>query len=280
MLVLGVVDAGAAENLKTVKQIYADFQQGHLDKVLSKFAAEYTAQVESAAQVYPVFKAYNNNFAAFFAEISARFEFIKYEPTHFASNANQVMVIIVYSHKERMTGKVLEDSKSSQTWTFNKAGKIIAFSEILDTAANIDEMTMGQTPYSLMETVTKDIQSFNTRNPDIAYSNYAPDCVITTNSDPPATVEEAKAQYKLAVESIPDIRYEILKVVATGNYASAMYRAWGTFSGKPFMGVEPNNKMIEIRESCTSTIMNGWITEEHCDIDMLSVLIQLGVISM
>jgi steroid delta-isomerase-like uncharacterized protein len=59
--------------------------------------------------------------------------------------------------------------------------------------------------------------------------------------------------------AIPDMRFEVLDVVAARNQAAVRWRATGTFCGGPFEGIEPTGSPIELEGIDLLTVEDGKI---------------------
>jgi steroid delta-isomerase-like uncharacterized protein len=59
--------------------------------------------------------------------------------------------------------------------------------------------------------------------------------------------EEISGMFRDLVASTPDLETKVSRVVADDRHAVVEWRMSGTFSGAPFMGLEPTGKPVELR---------------------------------
>ncbi|UCH26260.1 MAG: ester cyclase [Trueperaceae bacterium] len=77
--------------------------------------------------------------------------------------------------------------------------------------------------------------------------------------------------------SLPDIRYTIEDQVAEGDKVVTRYTAKGTHQGE-FLGVAATGKPITMTALVLQRVVDGKIQESWLELDMLSVLRQMGEI--
>ena len=61
--------------------------------------------------------------------------------------------------------------------------------------------------------------------------------------------------------AIPDMRFEVLDVVAARNQAAVRWHSTGTFCGGPFQGIEPTGARVELSEMVIHRFEDGRIAE-------------------
>lgn len=91
----------------------------------------------------------------------------------------------------------------------------------------------------------------------------------------PKTREGLKQTVMAVRNSFPDIKPEILQILAEGDMVSVRVVAKGTHQ-KDFLGVKATNKSMEWNEIHIFRLDNGQIMEHWGEFDMLGILIQLG----
>ena len=72
-----------------------------------------------------------------------------------------------------------------------------------------------------------------------------------------------RAFFTQTFAAMPDMRFEVLDVVAARNQAAVRWRATGTFCGGPFEGIEPTGARIELEGIDLLTVEDGKI--QHND---------------
>jgi glyoxylase-like metal-dependent hydrolase (beta-lactamase superfamily II)/predicted ester cyclase len=77
--------------------------------------------------------------------------------------------------------------------------------------------------------------------------------------------------------AVPDLRFEVLDLVAARNQAAVRWRATGTFCGGPFQGVEPTGAHIDIEGLDLLTVEKGLIRRNEAYTDGMEFARQLGL---
>jgi steroid delta-isomerase-like uncharacterized protein len=75
--------------------------------------------------------------------------------------------------------------------------------------------------------------------------------------------DELRSFFNQTFTAMPDMRFEVLDVVAARNQAAVRWRATGTFCGGPFEGIEPTGSRIELEGIDLLTVEDGKI--QHND---------------
>jgi glyoxylase-like metal-dependent hydrolase (beta-lactamase superfamily II)/predicted ester cyclase len=77
--------------------------------------------------------------------------------------------------------------------------------------------------------------------------------------------------------AIPDMRFEVLDLVAARNQAAVRWRATGTFCGGPFQGIEATGARIAVEGFDLLTIEDGLIRRNDAYNDAMELARQMGV---
>ena len=81
--------------------------------------------------------------------------------------------------------------------------------------------------------------------------------------------------YEAFFAGFPDLRSEVVEILAAGN-SVGVHRRWaGTHEG-PFQGVEPTGRRVEFESTAILTLRDGQITEYRGVVDLLGLMQQLG----
>jgi len=273
------VDVEAAsqkENMKTVSDVFKAYGEGNIDKVMSYFAPGMIVNTVASAQTNPTFKTYKGNYLEYLYNYGSTFSIKSFSVASMTSSENQVAVILDADIAGPNTGKSTGPTKQTILFSFDKKGKITEELVFLDTAASNDILTQGQTQYSNLAFITKNIEHYNSKNVDLALGDYDPNAVIKSGLDPASDLAAAKEAFKSFIESFPDCNFEILNLVGDGNSVAQNLVISGTFSGKPLAGMEPTNKKFKTHEIVISTIKNGKIIAEHAAINLADIFAQIS----
>ena len=79
--------------------------------------------------------------------------------------------------------------------------------------------------------------------------------------------------------AFPDLRLETEQILASGDQVISLFRATATHKGN-FMGIAPTNKSVSWRGCSVVEIRNGKATRGRVYADHVSLLQQLGVLSL
>jgi steroid delta-isomerase-like uncharacterized protein len=106
----------------------------------------------------------------------------------------------------------------------------------------------------------------------------APNWVDHNPSMPPLQGYEGFKQLTLAFRSaFPDMRLEIEDILAEGDKVAARLHLRGTNSGS-FQGMPPTGKAVDATGTGIFRVVDGKVTDNWVNFDMLGLLQQLGVV--
>jgi steroid delta-isomerase-like uncharacterized protein len=71
--------------------------------------------------------------------------------------------------------------------------------------------------------------------------------------------DELRSFFNQTFTAMPDMRFEVLDLIAARNQAAVRWRATGTFCGGPFEGIEPTGSRIELEGIDLLTVEDGKI---------------------
>src|SRR4026209_513519 len=95
----------------------------------------------------------------------------------------------------------------------------------------------------------------------------------------PSGIEGAKAAHRIMLAGFPDYQTSIDDIFAEGDKVAARITMSGTNSGS-FMGIPPTGKHVSFTGIYIARIANGKIVEHWGEEDGVSLLQQLGVLSI
>jgi hydroxyacylglutathione hydrolase len=84
---------------------------------------------------------------------------------------------------------------------------------------------------------------------------------------PLSVPDEMVAFFTETFAAMPDMRFEVLDVVAARNQAAVRWHATGTFCGGPFQGIEPTGARVELEGIDMLTIEDGKIVRNDAYYD-------------
>jgi steroid delta-isomerase-like uncharacterized protein len=137
-----------------------------------------------------------------------------------------------------------------------------------------------------METRNKDIvdafiQELFTKGDPHAVDRYVhPDCVVHDPPvpDAPSGAESLRRAAAMFRQALPDWHSDVLQLVAEGDTVVERFRASGTHTGGPLMGVPPTGRTLVLDGINVFRIEDGRIVERWGRLDELGLLRQLGLV--
>jgi glyoxylase-like metal-dependent hydrolase (beta-lactamase superfamily II)/predicted ester cyclase len=90
--------------------------------------------------------------------------------------------------------------------------------------------------------------------------------------------DEMKEFFSGLFAAVPDMKFEVLDVVAARNHAAVRWHATGTFCGGPFQGVEPTGAHIDLEGIDLLTIEDGLIERNDAYYDGTQFARQIGLL--
>ncbi len=136
------------------------------------------------------------------------------------------------------------------------------------------------TAVSNKELLKKAAQAFNNIDDRSAWYNFHADSVQAYGLGPAALDKAGMKNFYTALwGGFPDLTIEIDELVAEGDKVVWRITASGTHNGS-FQGVPATGKAVKFGAHYTFRFENGKIVERWSTIDRLSILIQIGAVSM
>lgn len=89
---------------------------------------------------------------------------------------------------------------------------------------------------------------------------------------------EVRAFFEQLFTAVPDMRFEVLDLIAADNKAAVRWRSAGTFCGGPFQGIEPTGSRIELEGLDLLTIEDGLIHRNDAYYDGTQFARQVGLL--
>jgi steroid delta-isomerase-like uncharacterized protein len=95
---------------------------------------------------------------------------------------------------------------------------------------------------------------------------------------PPMDWNENKKEFLAPfTKAFPDLRRNIVDMVAEGDKVAVSINITGTYKGE-FQGIPPTGKQVSFTAMDILTIIDGKITEEWATADMMGLMQQIGAI--
>jgi len=124
-------------------------------------------------------------------------------------------------------------------------------------------------------------QEIYNRNDLDALSEVVPEDLLIPKMMPgiPTGIEGAKAAHRIMLAGFPDYQTIIDDLLAEGDKVAARITMSGTNTGS-FMGIPPTGKRISFTGIYIARVANGKIVEHWGEEDSVSLLQQLGALSL
>lgn len=112
-------------------------------------------------------------------------------------------------------------------------------------------------------------EAVTARDPQGMAAHWAPGGIenIAPLGRPLGVPHEMVAFFTETFAAMPDMRFEVLDVVAARNQAAVRWHATGTFCGGPFQGIEPTGARIELEGVDMLTVEDGKIVRNDAYYD-------------
>jgi len=118
---------------------------------------------------------------------------------------------------------------------------------------------------------------WNQGNLTVADELFAPDAFTPSAPQLPPGPEGVKTIATLWRTAFPDFQMTIEDLIAEEDKVAARFTERGTHQGE-FMGIAPTGRQMSVTEIGILRMVDGKVTESWYEVDMLSLMQQLGVI--
>ena len=132
---------------------------------------------------------------------------------------------------------------------------------------------MVQDPRVLTLRIIRDI--WNAKNPSLIDELYSDDCVLLTPDGDVRGIDGGKRLYQTYTSSFPDLEFEIRRIVADGDMASAQLVFTGTHKG-PLGNIPASGNFVKVANNCFFRFANGKVVEQEGVWDSLSLMRQIN----
>ncbi|MBV9425468.1 MAG: ester cyclase [Solirubrobacterales bacterium] len=96
------------------------------------------------------------------------------------------------------------------------------------------------------------------------------------------TRDEVVAWFRGLFDAVPDLHMDVEEVVVAGEpgreRATVRWRITGTFSGSPYMGIEPTGRPVDIRGMDLLSFEDGRVAGNNIYYDQLTFARQIGML--
>ena len=121
---------------------------------------------------------------------------------------------------------------------------------------------------------TLDRQDIEMMDQLVSSTNYS----LHFSGMPPMDWNENKKEFLAPfTKAFPDLRRNIVDMVAEGDKVAVSINVTGTYKGE-FQGIPPTGKQVSFTAMDILTIIDGKITEEWATADMMGLMQQIGAI--
>ena len=119
-----------------------------------------------------------------------------------------------------------------------------------------------------------DLQDTEMMDQLVSSTNYS----LHFSGIPPMDWNENKKEFLAPfTKAFPDLRRNIVDMVAEGDKVAVSINVTGTYKGE-FQGIPPTGKQVSFTAMDILTIIDGKITEEWATADMMGLMQQIGAI--
>jgi steroid delta-isomerase-like uncharacterized protein len=140
-----------------------------------------------------------------------------------------------------------------------------------------DAVTETRSPTEVIRELFEEV--LNRRDPDALVRYWAEDIV---EEFPVAGTlrgrDRVRAYFAETFAALPDFRIEAQRIVGERDTVFVKWRVTGTFSGAPWMGIEPTGSRIELDGMDCFTFRDGVAVHNHIIYDSASFARQIGML--
>jgi predicted ester cyclase len=90
--------------------------------------------------------------------------------------------------------------------------------------------------------------------------------------------DEYRAFFQELFDSLPDWEYEVIKMITEGELVAVHWRAKGTFTGKPYQGIQPNGKVGRLEGIDMVQVVDGKVVRNDVSFDPTIMMREIGIL--
>lgn len=136
--------------------------------------------------------------------------------------------------------------------------------------------TQTRTPVEIAREMFEEV--LNRRDADAMAEYWAEDIVEEFPVGTMRGREEVHTYFAQTFAALPDFHIEADHIVGEGNIVFVKWHISGTFSGQPWMGIEPTGSPIELDGMDCFTIRDGLVTHNFVIFDGADFARQIGML--
>ena len=139
-----------------------------------------------------------------------------------------------------------------------------------------DVVTESRSPVELAREVFEDV--LNRRDADALMPYWAEDVVEDFPTGTLRGREQMRDYFAETFAAIPDFHIEAERIAGDDETVFVKWRMTGTFSGGPWLGIEPTGTRVELHGMDCFTVRDGLVVHNHVIYDGASFARQLGML--
>ena len=136
--------------------------------------------------------------------------------------------------------------------------------------------TQTRTPVKIVRELFEDV--LNRRDADAMTEYWAEDIVDELPVGTMRGREQVRAYFAETFAALPDFHIEVEHIVGEGETVFVKWCVTGTFSGQPWMGIEPTGSSIELDGMDCITIRDGLVAHNFVIFDGADFARQIGML--
>ena len=129
-----------------------------------------------------------------------------------------------------------------------------------------------------VELIREVFEKLNQRNANALYEYWAQDIVDQFPTGTCRGRDEVRNYFASLFAAVPDFHISAVKIAGAGDTVLVRWHASGTFTGAPWMGIEPTGSRLELDGNDCFTVRHGKIAENFVVFDQLSFARQIGML--
>lgn len=136
---------------------------------------------------------------------------------------------------------------------------------------------MDETPEPV-ELIRHVFEKINLRNVDALHEHWAEDVLVQFPIVTCRNRDEVRSYFASLFAAVPDLHIDVVNIAGGGNTVLVRWHLTGTFSGAPWMGIEPTGSHLEIDGADCFIVRDGKIAENFVVYDQLRFARQIELL--
>jgi steroid delta-isomerase-like uncharacterized protein len=148
---------------------------------------------------------------------------------------------------------------------------------LLKTVVIAGKPNMASSPEQIKQVIRQVFESYNQQDMEKVEKLYSPKHIFHFPGVPPMDWNSHKQFIVGLSKAFPDLHFQVEDIVAEGDKVAYRLTVSGTHKGE-FLGLPPTNKKVSFSSTGITNIVDGKVSEDWVDADIMGLMQQLGAI--